>query len=387
MASPRNSLGAITLAHIAVDMQTGALVILLPVLLKTLGLSYATAALILSANNIVIAIAQPLFGILGDRRSMAWLIWLGCLVTGIGMAAVLWLPSYWLIVLAVMFSGLGSAAFHPEGLARARQVSGPRVMSATSVFFTGGNIGFALGPVLASFLLLHWGTTALVWMLIPTALGLVALASQWKMIGAGSISRRAQEGSLAAPLMGLVAFLMVLIVLRSSVVNGMQAFIPLYFDQAGLGAKTEAAFLVALLSISGVVGTLSGGFLAERFGRRVVMMVGIALAAGLLQVFAHSDGLVRALAIALTGVCLSSSWPLIVTMIQEAMPGRVGLASGLSLGTSYGATGLSVAGLGLFADQFGLASTISMLTYLPLVIVLMTWFVPEKVGVLRPQQA
>ena len=120
----RSTLFAIVLGHLTVDMQTGSLAVLLPVLLKVFSLDYTGAAAIMSFNNIVIAVAQPLFGILGDRKQMRWLVYAGCLLTGVGMVAVMFLPSYWLIVAAVVLSGLGSAMFHPEALSVVRAISG-----------------------------------------------------------------------------------------------------------------------------------------------------------------------------------------------------------------------------------------------------------------------
>ena len=101
----RGALFAVVLGHLSVDMQTGSLAVLLPLLLKTFSLDYTGAAAIMSFNNIIIALAQPLFGILGDRAQMRWLLYVGCLLTGVGMVAVMFLPSYGLIVAAVVLSG------------------------------------------------------------------------------------------------------------------------------------------------------------------------------------------------------------------------------------------------------------------------------------------
>ncbi len=378
----RKSLLAITASHISVDMHTGSLAVLLPFLLASFHLNYAAVAAIITANNIIIAIAQPLFGILGDRRSLKWMIWFGALLTGGAMVLVLWLPSYSAVVAAVLLSGLGSAMFHPEALSRVRAVSGEKATSGTSFFFSGGNVGFALGPIAATFLVEKLGRAGGLLMLIPSAIGLFLLWSQWKTIThdqpkpAGATAR---AGQIAV---GLVAFLILLIAIRGTIQGGLQAFIPLYFHSIG-DSKAHAAFLVTLVAIFGAVGTLSGGVLAERFGRKPVMGLSATAALGLLYGFLHTTGIVQMAFIACSGVCISMAWPIIVVMIQEAMPGNIGLASGLSLGTSYGATGLGVAVLGKFADGFGLAATLSLITLLPIGVVLMTLFVPERVKVAK----
>lgn len=382
-AMHRKSLLAITASHISVDMQTGSLAVLLPFLLASFHLNYAAAAGIITANNIIIAIAQPLFGILGDKRSVKWMVWFGVLLTGVGMALVLWLPQYWMVVVAVILSGLGSAMFHPEGLSRIRAVSGDKATSGTSFFFSGGNIGFALGPITATFLVEHWGRLGALLMLIPTAIGLFLLWKQWVNIRFDKPKKAGSSNQQQAIMWGLVAFLVVLISIRGTVQGGLQTFIPLYFHSIG-DSKAHAAFLVTLVAIFGAIGTLSGGILAERFGRKPVMTISALAALALLYGFMHSSGLLQMVFIACSGVCISMAWPIIVVMIQEAMPGNIGLASGLSLGTSYGATGLGVAALGKFADGFGLEAALTFITLLPIGVFLMTLFVPERIKTAQP---
>jgi MFS transporter, FSR family, fosmidomycin resistance protein len=385
-ASPsrRPSLFAITAAHSSVDMHTGSLAVLLPLLLSNLHLSYATAAAIITANNVVIAVAQPVFGALGDRKPNRAMIWVGCLLTGLAMASVLWWPSYLTVLAAVIVSGIGSAMFHPEALARARAVMSDKPATGVSVFFSGGNIGFALGPILATVLTQKLGKPGGLLMLVPTAIALVGLASQWRVIASvRSDVRRASSTSGATNNYGLVAFLILLIAVRGTVGTGLQTFIPLFFHESGALGPEAAALLVTVLALSGVIGTLAGGTLADRYGRRVVMGSSLAVALVALFGFLHTDGLVRVLAIGITGMCLSAAWPVIVVMIQEAMPANLGLAGGLSLGTTYAAQGLGVAALGAFADVHGVASTMTLIGLLPLIGLALTAFVPERTQVLE----
>ena len=379
----RTGLFAVTLAHITVDMHTGSLVVLLPLLLASFDLSYTSAAAVVTVNSLVIALAQPLFGVFGDRRALTWLVPAGCLLTGAAMVTVLFVPSYALVLPVVMLAGVGSAAFHPEALSRVRAVSGSLAASGTSVFFAGGNVGFALGPTLAVILTQRFGRPGALIMLVPTLLALGFLASQWRVLGQARNARlaRAQiEKQSRTRVVGVVGFLMVLIILRSTTVGGLQTFLPLYFGETGELPPEGAAFLVTLLLISGVVGTLSGGTLAERFGRKAMMLGTMSAALVGLVVFLHAGGPLRVVAICVGGASISAAWPVLVVMIQESMPGHIGLASGLSLGTAYGATGLGVASLGGLADTFGLPITMNVITLLPLGILLLTLFLPERVA-------
>jgi MFS transporter, FSR family, fosmidomycin resistance protein len=243
---------AITFAHITVDMHTGSLAILLPTLLAAFDLNYALAASIFTANQIVIAIAQPLFGTLGDARSYRWMVWFGCALTGVAMVSIVFLPNYWLVIAAVMVSGIGSAMFHPEAIARIRGVSGDKVTSGVSLFFSGGNVGFALGPFLATFFATNFGTRGEVLMLLPTVFALIFLATQWRVLTQPTVKKAkassVNKGMVAA--VGLVSFLMLIIVLRSSTLKGLETFIPLYYTETTTLSQQMIANLVTTLSLA-----------------------------------------------------------------------------------------------------------------------------------------
>jgi FSR family fosmidomycin resistance protein-like MFS transporter len=281
-----------------------------------------------------------------------------------------------------MLSGVGSAAFHPEALSRVRAVSKRLATTGASIFFAGGNIGFALGPTLAVLLIGRFGEPGVLVLLVPTRLALIFLWTQWSTLTQNInpyLRRSAAQGeSVRQNVAGTVGFLMLLIVLRSTTVGGLQTFIPLYFREQGTLSAEGAAFLVTVLLVSGVLGTLFGGVIADRVGRRAMMATTMLVALVSLYLFLHTAGLLRVAALALSGASISAAWPVLVVMIQEAMPRQVGLASGLSLGTSYGATGLGIAALGSFADSFGLALTMNVIIVLPVGIFFLTLFLPTN---------
>lgn len=373
-----SAVGSVTLAHASVDLQTGALPLLLPTLLVALHLNYALAAGIVAANQIVIAIAQPLFGLLGDRTSYKWMVPVGAALTALGMALVLWMPSYPLVLAAVVLSALGSAMFHPEALSRVRANSGERPASGTSLFFSGGNVGFGLAPIVTALLLERLGRPWVLLLLLPTALGLALMRWQWPNLRRDPPARAAGAGAAGRVRWGLVAFLMLLITLRGTVTGGLTTFVPLGHDALGFG-RDAAAALVTTISLAGIVGTLAGGWVADRIGRKP-LMVGSAVLLGLaLFAFGRAPGFAPNLALlALVGLASSAAWPLIVLMIQDAMPGLTGLASGLSLGTVYAATGLGVAALGAYADRAGVPATLGLLAWLPLGVLILTLLLPGE---------
>lgn len=376
------SMAAIMLGHTAVDMQTSALAVLLPPLLAAFNLNYAGAAAIITANNIVIAIAQPLIGILGDYRRARWLVPLGCALCGGAMASVMFMPNYWLVVVAVMLSGLGSAAFHPEALSSTRAISGEQKATGSSLFFFAGNVGFAFGPLAAAWLIDMYNPQAAVWLIVPIVLGLAALMTQYRHFQQGPLAAR-PSGFTRALLcdkkkLGVVGFILLFITVRLTITAGLTTFIPLYFVEFSTLTKSEIAQLLTVLSIAGTIGTLLSGPAAERIGRRAVIVGTMAITLVGLYVFMHTEGWVRLLALAVSGAVMSAPWTLSVIVMQDALPHHVGLASGLSLGTAYGAMGLGVALLGNLADVAGLQTTMTLITLLPAAVLVMGFFIPER---------
>ena len=383
------ALFSIFLAHISVDMQTGSLTVLLPLLLASLGLNYGLAALIISVNNLVIAVAQPLFGIIGDRRPMRWLMFAGAVLCGTAMVSVTLLPSYGLVLAAVVLSGLGSAAFHPEGLAAVRAVSGDKPASGTSFFFFGGNLGFALGPFLATLLIASYGAPGALGMIAPTALATAALFLQRRAFGArahlagGRLPGEAQSANVRRRAFWLVVFLLTLIAARSLILSGLQTFIPLYFSSHSDLSRESIGAMVSVLIFSGAFGTLLGGPISERIGRRNTMCAAMAIVLVALFAFLRAEGVLQLIAIAIAGAFITMPWPISVVMVQEAMPNNIGLAGGLTLGLTYGASGLGVGLLGGLADVTGLPTVMTLITLLPIAVFFMSLFVPERPSLRR----
>ncbi len=372
----------IVVGHTSVDMQTGSLAVLLPLLLSTFNLNYSLAALIVTVNNLVIAVAQPLFGILGDRKPMRWLIFVGCMLCGVAMVSVTLLPSYWLVLVAVVASGIGSAMFHPEAMSVVRAISADKQTAGTSVFFFGGNLGFALGPFLVTALIAAFGTSGAPWLILATIFGSGALLTQHTHFRTHSTTTKrvapAAQAGTRNKVIGIVVFLLALIALRSTILSGLQTFIPLYFSRFTNMPKAEIGILVSVLIFSGAFGTLLGGPISERIGRRNTMCASMIIVLIALFIFLRTDGIVQIVALGIAGAFITMPWPLSVVMVQEAMPNTVGLASGLTLGLAYGASGLGVSVMGGLADAIGLPTVMLGISLLPIAVFVMSLFVPER---------
>src|SRR5690349_22029002 len=175
----RRAMAALAAGHMAVDFAGGALPALLPFLKDRFGLSYTLVAVLVLASSVSSSIVQPLFGLWSDRRGAIWLLPSGVALAGVGIALASIAPSYWLVLVFVVVSGLGVAAFHPEGSKFAAFAGGNRRASAMSLFSIGGNLGFALGPTVATPLVLAFGLAGGLLLSVPclcVALALLLLA-------------------------------------------------------------------------------------------------------------------------------------------------------------------------------------------------------------------
>jgi len=358
--------------HLAADFCQGAVPALLPTLVQQRHLSYALAGGLVLAQTVSSSVVQPLFGRLTDRRAMPWLMACGLGGAGSALAAACLLPSYGAIWLAVALSGLGIAAFHPEGARYARYASGRRQATGMSLFSLGGNLGFALGPLATTALLLARGLES-GWALglPPAVMGIVLLLARDRLRGGGGEHGpgRAAPGERAGhDRWGAFARLTLAVVGRSIVFYGLNTFVPLYWIAVLDQSRAAGGYALTLLLLCGAMGTLIGGRLADRFSRRAVITAGLLLAGPLLFLLTQSPGPAPATALlALIGVALFVPTSVQVVLGQEYLPNHLGTASGVTLGLAVSVGGLAAPALGLIGDQAGLGSVLLLLSLLPLV--------------------
>ena len=253
--------------HLATDLAQGALAALLPFLVTRFDLSYAMAAALVLAATVSSSVVQPVFGAVLRRARRFLAPPAGVALSGVGMALAAVAPSYWLVALCVLVSGLGVAAYHPEGSKFASYVSGRRRASGMAFFSLGGNLGFALGPLVASSAVLAFGLDGGLVLALPgLAVAALLLAARPHLTSfAPSVERTAEaRGEPGQP--RALALLIGVIALRSVAHMGLFTFVPLWEVARGNGggARDEAP---GPLPLRGAVGTLAGGPLADRFGR------------------------------------------------------------------------------------------------------------------------
>ncbi len=270
----RRAMTVLSLGHMFTDIAQGSVPALLPFLIAKDHITIAAASALVLAATISSSVIQPLFGHVSDRVSLPWLMPLGPALGGLGVALVGFAPTYALTFAAVLLSGLGVAAFHPEGSRFANYVSGARRASGMSRFSVGGNVGFALGPVLVTPLLIVFGLHGTAFVLIPTlamAAVLVRELPRLKTFRGDVVGGRVQTGEHHEA-WGPFAVLGAVIAVRSFVYFGLVTFIPLYYVNVLHTSKALGSAALSAMLLGGAVGTLTGGPLADRFGRRTVLV-------------------------------------------------------------------------------------------------------------------
>ncbi|MGI6405763.1 MAG: MFS transporter [Syntrophaceticus sp.] len=385
----------LSFGHLVTDMMSGALPVLLPVLKSEFSLSYTKLGVIILISNVISSVIQPVFGIWSDRKVILWLLPTGCLVAALGMAFVGFAPSYIFVLLAVAVSGIGAAAYHPEGSKQAFLISGERKATALSIYSVGGNIGHALGPMIAIALLGFGGRQGMAWLLIigifaafllshylPVVQRFVVQNSNVQSKTDTSVRQNADSHVSKnvikkGVLYGLFLLLMI-IVLRSLVHIGLTNFIPLYVEEYLHGSKEYGGLLLTVFLLSGALGTIVGGPVADRIGRKKIMVLSFLLVVPLLWMFLFSSGIWTLLFAALSGFVLISTFSVTVVYAQELIPHNVGLASGLTLGFAFGIGAIGGLAFGAAADVWGVPAVLKAICLLPIPAILLAIALPNE---------
>ena len=375
-------------AHLADDVNQSFIPALLPFLIVERHLSHQTAGTIVLCQALASSVIQPSIGLLADRRPMPWLIPLGLLMAGGGVALLGVLPTLPLLFLAALVSGIGVAAFHPEAARFANYVSGVRKASGMRWFTVGGNLGFAIGPAFATAAILTWGMHGTLVAVIPVAvLAGVFLLELRRLSGfvPASAKARTRAGTDDWPAFGKLS---TFVIVRSMAYLGMVAFVPLYCVEVLHVSPASGDLALVAFLVAGACGTIAGGPIADRIGRKPVLLWSTGATAVLIALFVvatHDGGFVLAVAmLVVTGFVLVSSQAPFIVLGQEYLPNRVGFASGVTLGLAVSVGGGFAPALGAIADHYGVAASILTIAGLALVAMLVAFLLPGETRVRPP---
>jgi MFS transporter, FSR family, fosmidomycin resistance protein len=374
--SRSKSIIPLSVGHACVDVYQGAVAALVPFFVAERAYGYAAAAGIVLAASLLSSVAQPLFGALTDRWAMPWLLPVSTFLGGLGVALSGISGSYALTLAFVAVSGVGVAAYHPESARIARIVSRGG-HTAMSWFSLGGNIGFAVAPIMVAAVMAAGGLRFTPLLVIPALAGSVlclpVLRALDKPAPAGSSTARRRGVDDKASFVKLS----LAVVFRSIVFVGLSAFISLYAQQRIAGGTAAGSIALFLLYVGGAVGTLLGGRLAEHWDRVTVVRWSYLLTVGAVAGVVFVPGPALYLFVALTSAGLYVPFSLQITLGQDYLPTRVGTASGVTLGLTVSIGGIASPLIGALADSTSLQAGLAPLIVLPALSWLMFRTLPE----------
>ncbi len=368
-------LAGISVSHLLNDTMQSVIPALFPILEQTMRLSYSQLGLIAFANNITASLLQPLIGWYTDRKPLPFLLPLGMFCTLLGMGVLAFAPNLPFVILAVMLVGLGSAVFHPEGSRLVISSAGARPGLAQSIFQVGGNSGQALAPLLTLLFFARQGQAGAVWFVGMAALAIFILyrLARWHrghlerqallgtadVVGTSSAPRRAVGLALAVIL--LITFA------RSWYVAGITNFYAL-FQIKTFGASLSAAQThVFVFLVAGALGTLVGGGLADRFGKKKMLIFSSAACAPFSWMLTFSPEPWTYVLLAVTGFSILTGFSVALIYTLELLPGKTGTVSGLLFGLAFGLGAMGSMVLGWLGDRIGLPDMLMLCSIIPLI--------------------
>ncbi|MFF0261220.1 MFS transporter [Streptomyces microflavus] len=355
----------LSIGHACVDVYQGAVAALVPYFVAERAYTYAAVSGIVLAASLLSSVAQPLFGMATDRRAMPWLLPVSTLVAGSGIALSGLGGSYALTLLFVGIGGIGVAAYHPES-ARVARAAGGGSHTAMGWFSLGGNLGFALAPMLVAGVVGIGGLGLTPLLVLPALVGsLLTLPVLRGLERMAPADPRTATAAAAPDDVASFVKLALAVVCRSIVFVGLSTFIAFYVrERTGGGAAAGTAALVVLY-LGGAVGTVLGGALAERRDRVTVVRRSYLLTVGAVAGLVFLPGPALYVCVALTSAGLYVPFSLQVTLAQDYLPGRVGTASGITLGLTISIGGLFSPLIGRLADATSLQTALMPLIAMP----------------------
>ncbi|HVO67877.1 MAG TPA: MFS transporter [Syntrophales bacterium] len=362
----------LSLGHLVTDIYQGALPAILPFIKDNLSLSYTTTGVILMAANFTSSLIQPFFGFISDRQKKALLLPVGCLCAGIGFSLLSLSPSYIFVLMLVVISGFGIASYHPEGYKTAHFFTGEKRVTGMAIFSVGGNLGFALGPIISIYIIKYMGFSSLPFIIIPAILFTAIIILYRRDISPAGIrtdvtmKKDVTSGQMKGVYTSL-SIVIAVVIMRSWTQMGLMTYIPFYYINHLKGDPLYAGKLVFVFLLGGVLGTLGGAPLADRWGHKFYLTVSMFLTSLVLPLIFITEGDMLFIVLGLLGMICISTFSVTVVMAQQLLPKNLGIASGLMVGFAIGAGGICVTLLGVVADQYGVPYALKSITILPFI--------------------
>jgi len=364
---------ALSFSHFLNDMMQSLLPALYPMLKGTYGLSFAQVGMITLTSQLISSVLQPAVGMFADHRPQPYSLAIGMGATLVGLLLLAGAASYPMLVFAAALVGVGSAVFHPEASRVARMASGGRHGLAQSVFQVGGNVGSSLGPVLAAFIVIPWGQSSIAWFSAAALLAMTVLfaVGNWYRRERAAPPRAAGRYMAERPLLSRrrigwsVVILLAVIFSKAFYTTSLNSYYTFYLiDKFNVSIENAQIYLFAFLA-SVAVGTLIGGPVGDRIGRKAVIWVSIVGVLPFTLVLPYANLFWTGILTVVIGMTLASASSAIIVYALELVPGRIGMVAGLFFGLSFGMAGIGAAVLGRVADATSIDTVYQLCAFLP----------------------
>lgn len=374
----------IGLCHLLNDSLQAVIPAMFPILEKSLGLTFTQLGFIAFTLNIVSSVMQPVIGMYTDKRPMPYALPIGLMSSMFGMLGLAFAPNFWTIILSVFFIGLGSAVFHPEGSRVAYLAAGTKRGLAQSIYQVGGNAGQSLAPVITAVVLVPLGQPGAAWFTIIAGIAVIFLfyISRWyagriRLLATQKTTTEIRQPNpkVAKSIKNALIVLVFIVFARSWYQSAIANFYAFYtIEQFGLTISQSQKYIFTFLAL-GAVGTFFGGPLADRFGKRNVILFSLLAPAPFTIALPYVGELAAIILLGLIGFLLMTSFSVTVVYGQELIPGKIGTMSGLIVGLAFGMGAIGSVALGSLIDFIGLTQTMITISLLPL-LGLLTYLLP-----------
>ena len=364
--------GAVAFAHLLNDTIQAIVSSSYPLLKAEFSLSFTEIGWIALVFQITASLLQPWIGLYTDKHPKPYLLPMGMVVTLVGIGLLSIAGQFSTLLVAAALIGVGSSTFHPEASRIARLASGGRFGTAQSMFQVGGNTGSAIGPLMAAAIIMPNGQPAIAWFMLVAALAIWVLlrVTDWRLKHApaqvtGS-GKHAVSGLSRNQIFRALAVIAVLMFAKFVYIAAFTNYFTFYLiERFHVSVQTSQLYLFIFLGAV-AAGTFAGGPVGDRIGRKAVVWVSFLGVAPFALMLPHVDLFWTAVLAIMVGLVMSSAFAALVVYAQEALPGRVGMISGLMFGLMFGIGGLGAAGLGHLADTHGIVWVYKLCAYLPL---------------------
>lgn len=375
------ALAGVSFAHLLNDAMQTVVPSAFPLFQQTMQLSFAQMGWIAFTLNITASVLQPLVGYMSDRKPMPILLPGGMFFSLIGVLGFALSSELWMLLVSAALIGIGSSILHPESSRVAHLAAGRGRGMAQSIFQVGGNTGQALAPLLVAFILLPHGQLSFLWLMAFALIGIViqSSVSRWYRDKLADNRNRQQQSVKAYGIVqpaaqpisrGFIAFTMGILILllfsKFVYIAGMTGYYAFYYADAYNLPLSQAQICLFVLQFAGMVGTLLGGPLADRYGRKPMIWFSIAGTAPFSLLLPYAGPALSMVLCGIIGLILMSGFSVIIVYAQELLPRHIGTVSGLFFGLSFGMAGLGSVVLGSLIDVTSISFVIKLCSFLPL---------------------